>query len=99
MAPLQIDRALGVRRYLFGRLANPWRARHPAFWGSYSRMIGVLTAAGEPRPTGQYVLRTAVVVDGLGLGNVGTRKSTALGGARSRSSASNVKPDSWLRTR
>ena len=35
MVPLQIDLAIGVGRYLFRRLPNPGRARHPAFGGSY----------------------------------------------------------------
>jgi hypothetical protein len=29
MVPLQIDLAIGQGRYLFGRLPNPGRARHP----------------------------------------------------------------------
>ena len=57
MVPLQIDRAKGVRRYLFRRLPNPGRAQHPALWDGamLSRMLAVdaVNVIGS-RPTGWW---------------------------------------------
>ena len=62
MVPLQIDRAIGVRRYLFGRLPNPRRARHPALEGTRKVRFAERSVARFRERTPAGALRLDLVV-------------------------------------